>query len=457
MLDFDNLLRTQDWVQELGGLLPLSALLDFLDASRVFHMYQLTGTTAWWCWPITPAGSRMLLSRSTTDQTCLLDDFDPRTTPICLDGRYGDKYPMANPETLRLCLATVKPQHVENTHKNLKRKDIRPHTIDLVHVKRRASDLKKSLAPDPFGLASRLAGWVVWAAMVAFSVISTSWLLLTFLLLVTTSGVVVSRLFPAGPRDLRVDRGSNYNRLVLSAQHMNATHWTIYYGESSVVNSFLNWPLRLEKRPETDVRAIWLKRLLRVLILGQWAMTVGAAALKDWNAYGISFWILFCIVMNAWSFATERSAGVWLGHAAVALERYTVEVSSRRALLNLVLALNPDTFARDKETDKPLVGRFSASAVLWMNDILKAGESRSRWEEASRLAMIDSIHDRSDATIDEKRHFSQEREEHSKEYWVDFIDEGIQVSQRLRQQARLGGHLVVEPACKTATPNGSDS
>ncbi|ROT38430.1 hypothetical protein SODALDRAFT_333004 [Sodiomyces alkalinus F11] len=463
-LDFNALLRTEDWIEELGSLLPLSALLDFLDASRVLHIYQLTGATAWWCWPITPAGFRMLLSRRATDETCLLDDFDASTTPVCLDGRYGDKYPLANPETLRLCLGAAKPHPVPNTHKNMLRRDVRPHTVDLVHVTRRPSHQDKPplfFSNNLFAFFSRLAGWIVWGLLMAFSVVSASWLLLTFLLLVTATGCVVANLFPPGPRSLRVDHGSEYNRLVLSAQHMNATHWTIYYGESSVVNSLLNWPLRLESAPEPiaaerqESRAVWLRWLLRVLILGQWAMTVGAAALKDWNAYGISFWIFFCIFMNAWSFATEHSVGIWLRHAAVGLERYTVQVSSRRALLNLVLALNPDTFALDARTQKTEVSRFSPGAVLWMDDILKAGESRSAWEDASRLAMIGAmeangtetgIGDDIGGTQKDKCMAAAEAalEGYSRMYWFDFIGEGIQVAQGLTGAAGLGGRLATK-------------
>lgn len=464
-IDFYALLQTHDWIGELAGLLPISALLEFLDASHVFHLYQLTGATAWWCWPITPAGFRMLRARRVSDETCLLDDYDASTTPVCLDGRYGDRYPLANPETMRLCLDASKSHHVPNTHKNMLRRDIRPHTVDLVHVMRRPSDANKppsaAVLRDPFSVFSRLAGWVVWAGMVAFSIVSTSWLFLTFLLLVTATGYVISRLFPAGPRRLRVDRGSGYNRLVLSAQHMNATHWTIYYGESSVVNSLLNWPLRLEKPPELVVqewRAVWLRSLLHVLILGQWAMTVGAAALKDWNAYGISFWVLFCIFMNSWSFATAHSAGSWLRHvAAVGLERYTVMVSSRRTLLNLVLALNPDTFALDPQTKKTDVGRFSPGAVAWMDDILKAGEARSAWEDASRLAMIREMETRGTelAASDDKggieKHQSAAKEVlegYTGMYWFDFIGEGIQVAQELTVAAGLGGRL-----CNTESPH----
>ncbi|KAL2760167.1 hypothetical protein ACRALDRAFT_1079007 [Sodiomyces alcalophilus JCM 7366] len=459
-VDFNALLRTHDWVEELGGLLPLSALLEFLDASHVFHIYQLTGATAWWCWPITPAGFRMLRSCRVSDETCLLDEFDASTTPVCLDGRYGDKYPLANPETLRLCLGASKSHHVPNRHKNMLRRDIRPHTVDLVHVVRHPSDGNKpppsSFLDHPFNFFSRVAGWVVWAGLVAFSIVSASWLLLTFLLLVTATGFVVSRLFPAGPRRLRVDRGSGYNRLVLSAQHMNATHWTIYYGESSVVNSLLNWPLRLERAPELRLvdgqewQAVWLRRLLHMLILGQWAMTVGSAALKDWNAYGISFWIFFCILMNTWSFATEHSAGTWLRHVAVGLERYTVRVSSRRTLLNLVLALNPDTFALDAQTQKTEVNRFSPGAVAWMDDILKAGDSRSAWEDASRLAMISAMEAKGielgtgvDKSGIEKHEFMAAVEEglerYTRMYWFDFIGEGIQVAQELTMAAGLGG------------------
>jgi hypothetical protein len=59
----NDILTRHSWVGELAGILPLSALIDFIDVPRKFHVLQLAGAVPLWNWPVTPSGSRILLSK----------------------------------------------------------------------------------------------------------------------------------------------------------------------------------------------------------------------------------------------------------------------------------------------------------------------------------------------------------------------------------------------------------
>jgi hypothetical protein len=67
------ILNNNPWLPQVAGILPLSALLDFIDVPRKLHVFQLVGGVPLWSWPITPSGSRL---------------FHNATQPPCLD-RYG--------------------------------------------------------------------------------------------------------------------------------------------------------------------------------------------------------------------------------------------------------------------------------------------------------------------------------------------------------------------------------
>lgn len=79
---------------------------------------------------------------------------------------------------------------------------------------------------------------------------------------------------------LLIESRSGYNRLVVIAEHMNATDKTVFYGESTIISSFLN---RSEPfGPQICGLALASLRM----VLSQWCvLAIGPAALKDWNAY----------------------------------------------------------------------------------------------------------------------------------------------------------------------------
>ncbi|KAI0907409.1 hypothetical protein F4823DRAFT_553607 [Ustulina deusta] len=438
-------LTHSSWPQELAGILPLSALIDFLEVSRILHIFELTGAIPLWCWPITPSGSRLLLSEQDASESCCLDRFGMSMSLTCLDGRYGDLYVMASPETLRLCLQTSKPTHIQNHHPNMKQPDVRLQTLEVIRVSRAPRKRLPRTRRRKY-IAASAAGWVILAGLIATAALARSWIALAFLIIMPLTGSVVYLVHGGRPRRLgaKADSGSRYNRLVVVTRHMNESQWQVYYGESSVVNSLLNWPLRSEPLSSKRTRA-WLRMLLRVLILGQWAAAIGAAAVKDWNAYLITIWIVICIFSHTFAFSGKRSVKSWLRHFAdIEMERFTTQLSSRRALLNTIIALNPDTFSIDRN-GKENLDKFDSGSLLWMDPILKAGPERSMWEEATRQAMVEERNLEAETTESESGvdqiHPNWEKV-FGDRYWCKYIPEGMTMASMIRSQARLSGRFV---------------
>lgn len=237
---FNDVLIGTPWSLELAGILPLSALINFLNIPLVLHVYQLTKTVPLWCWPITPSGSRLLLSEAANESdSCVLDRFGNSPNPICLDGRYGDTYPLANPETMRLCLGAISTKEIKNLSENMSKDSKRLQILEVIHVARIAS--KSRFLYSFHAIAASILGWVLLLGLAALSISLRCYLTLAFMIVVSLTGTVISAIHGSKPRRLRItDHGSQYNRLVVSALHMNETRWQIFYGESSVVNSLLN-------------------------------------------------------------------------------------------------------------------------------------------------------------------------------------------------------------------------
>jgi hypothetical protein len=128
---FEALLGKHAWIAEVAGILPLSALIEFIDIPEKLHIFQLTGAVPLWSWPITPSGSRLLLSDQYTEQECYFDRYGKSMSLLALDGRYGDNYTLRNPETVRQCLATETPRVIRNLHVNMSRTDPGSRTWSL--------------------------------------------------------------------------------------------------------------------------------------------------------------------------------------------------------------------------------------------------------------------------------------------------------------------------------------
>ena len=101
-------------------------MIDFIDIPPKLHILELFGRVPLWSWTITPSGSRLLLDKQPAFASCncLQDRFGNTTALEVLDGRYGDRYFAASPETLRLVLASVPYTVVPNNHENIVTSDL---------------------------------------------------------------------------------------------------------------------------------------------------------------------------------------------------------------------------------------------------------------------------------------------------------------------------------------------
>ena len=438
---FHSSMTTYPWVASLANILPLSALVDFLDVPRTLHISQLSSSIPYWCWSITPSGSRFLLSDTLTLEQCCLDEYGRTPSLLCLDGRYGDFYPAASPETLRMCLDTLTPINIENTHENMARNDIRRHTLDIIRVSRQRNI---NIRP-PFRLSALSAlGWLLLAALLVLCILMHCWWALAFLAAIPLTGITISHVQATGPRWLRLENGSEYNRLVVAAQHMNEMHWLVFYGESSTINSLLNWPLRMEPNATTAGRRtrLWLRPLLRLLILCQWILAIIAAALSGWDAYIVSFWVLVCVFAQTTLFSARQTVPDWMGrYAQISMTKYRTQLSSRRALLNTVIALNPDTMSEEVGCGGHLRWNLDHDGLAWIDPILKAGVERTQWLEATQLAM-EAWEERKSLNKWDKMYERDNGTRKYRQHRVTFIVEGIQVCARIQEVASLTGRLV---------------
>jgi hypothetical protein len=251
---------------------------------------------------------------------------------------------------------------------------------------------------------------MLWLAVSVGSFLTGSYLAFAFLMLMPGTGLLVFLVYGYKPRQLLVEKGSDYNRLVVATADVNGRDWKVFYGESTIVNSFLNRPLFHEKPINSLAIRRLLRALLRLFILSQWVIAVAAASLKEWNAIIISFWIMLCIFSNLFAYMARHGVKDWLEYSVnLDLKLYKVSLSSRRALLNTILALNPDTFDYLEGTDEEDMNAFKKGATKWIDPILAEGESRSLWE----------------AVILSRMKGEQVSEDDRKYYWYKYIDEGI--------------------------------
>lgn len=426
-----------------------------------------------WSWPITPAGSRLLLSDKIAKKgdACCLDQFAASASLTALDCRYGDEYFVANPETLRLSCDAQRARRIENTHANMgngERGGLRLQALEVIHVHRRGNEGIPRPTSKPrwrrllvgwrrypsLYLITDVAGWFLLVACFVAAIVLRLYLAAAFLVAMPATGAVVFALYGSRPRKLLVDGKSDFNRLVVVAEHMNASHWIAVYGESTLVNSLLNRPLEPtgRKAPFPGL----LRAILRLLILGQWAIAIGAATTKDWNSFFISFWIMFCITSHAYIITPTSQVRDWFqGIANLELVRAQVDVSSRRALLNTLIALNPDTFhpPQPQRAGQPAEpAALFEQGVRWVDRILKPSPDRTLWEAATIEALNDAAvlttsGQASESSLPADGSLSAawlgaHKDNGSDKYWKKYIVEGIYVAAKIRKEMDLPGRKV---------------
>lgn len=453
-----SILENNPWVPEIAGILPLSALIDFVDVPLKLHVHQLVSGVPLWSWPVTPAGSRLLLSKSVPQEGPCLDRFGRSASLEALDGRYGDRYFLSSPETLRLALKSQQAVTVENDHDNMRSdNDLRVQHLEVVFVSRvGAGDNRDAFearwyhyalghpAIHSIGfIATSALGWVALLGCIIAAILFRLYIALAFLLLMPLTGILIFGIYGGRPRRLLVSRPSEYNRMVVVTEHMNSTEWTVFYGESTIVNSLLNRPLEPTQPDEASpARLRALQSILRLFILGQWAAAIGAATTKNWNSFFISFWVIFCNATHGFFIPPTGRTGDWAVRCAkVQLQRYKTKLSSRRALLNALVALNPDTFAETPGggTDRT---KLYAQGMTWMDPILKPSANRTAWEAATMDALNEvDAWGGDDEEVAAKCRNSEpspfgaqwsDRYQGRDTYWKPFISEGIYVTSKVR-------------------------
>ncbi|KAF3933770.1 hypothetical protein ABW19_dt0209707 [Dactylella cylindrospora] len=475
------------WAGELAGVLPLTGFIDFVATPEKLHIFQLFGAVPLWSWPVTPQDFRLLISNTDTesDTICILDRFGNSLRWDALDGRYGDCYPLINPETVRLCLSSQGTTKIKNEHANMAMND-RVQELNIVHIYRVARDKQETRIPandwsrfllkdaswmfSRWYLATSTLGWVLLIILAVFCGLFEYYIALSFLLVTPAIGTVIFIMYGSRPRVLLEAKRAPanpllteekllgpipaYNRLVVVAEHMNATDWTVFYGESTMVNALLNKKLQTTRSGLGRRSRAVLRMALRILTLGQWALIIASVCLKDFNAYITALWIITCVFWQAYIHPPELAAGEWMRTVGgFKMKRYRTRVSSRRALLNTIIALNPDSIAWSREKQGDDWSKFYEGGMKWIDPILGRSPDRTLWEEATLKAM-EEVSDMSEAdkaatngenvqsnlsaAWDEKY-----RDEHnSPYYWRRFIPEGIYLAAKIKKEAGLSGRTV---------------
>jgi hypothetical protein len=446
-------------VQQLAGILPLTALIEFIDLPKKLHGFDLTGRIPLWNWPITPIGARLLLQTRDNVEVCCLDSFDRSATLHCIDGRFGDVYPSSAPTTTRLWLAAVKSiSKVSNNSPNMQREHIRRQRLEVVLISPnedtarpfeklvklpfwRRAHLKRDWKPPRYRIFS-LTGWVLWIGAVAVSLTVALHVAAAYLILLPVSGLAVQFTHGGCPRRLLDDHMSVHKRIVIVTNSLNGSDWWLFYGETPALNSLLNKPLYRVGRPAPRYAPI----LLQALIVAQWTLAVGSCALQDWNAIIISLWLAFCICSSAYYYPSQLGAKDWLKlDCHMDVKTVMAEFSSRRSMLGAIFYLNPDT---------------KTGSTNWMNPILTPCEERSRWESALLRSIADGrmlLDVRFFSCLDaNKTVVASEKTEETAEYWYKFIQEGVRVGEKIEKFIQECADLRGEKET-TCVPLGSET
>ena len=393
------------WTRQLAGILPFSALIEFIDVDMKLHLYELTGRIPLWNWPLTPAGARLLLSSEDTEYACCLDRPSRSVTLHCIDGKYGDMYPCSTPTTVRLCLSAecdVFP--VRNESSNLTAMTTRRQKLTVVHVAQRKADLAHATTSFTFhNLRYWLfwaTGWLFWAALIVVTSMAGCYYGLIHLICIPTTGVVVRATHGFKGRQVICPEYSSSDRLVIVSDSMNASEWWAFYGKSGLINAMLNKPLYRKTKASASRILRWVTQLL---IASQWILAIGSCALQDWNALFISLWLALCGLVSIYGYPPEDNVRDWLRHDCnLLMYQYPVTLSTRRAMLSALVYLNPDSKER---------------CMKWIDPILTDAQDRREWEAAILLHMNDE---------------SSVEEIVKSKYWWKFILEGVEVGRKIK-------------------------
>ena len=280
------------WVQQLAGILPLSALIEFIDITTKLHTFELNGSVPLWSWPITPGGARLLLSTEDIGNACCLDRPTRSTNFHCIDGRYGNFYPSHTPTTTRLYMSGKKCDFsIQNGSSNMADKGWRKQTLDVFMVCNHDSATPEWLC-FPIGrtLDNVIRGrkvkyWLIsgggWLCLIGMTIVSLMaglYIASTYLLLMPLTGSIVQLTHGGRTRRLSLECVPSWPRLVVVTSSVNDSQWSAFYGGSLPLNALLNRPLfRSRGTPSPNS----LRSLLLLIIVGQWILAVGSCARQE--------------------------------------------------------------------------------------------------------------------------------------------------------------------------------
>ena len=424
----------------LAGILPLSSLIDFIDVDTKLHCYELSGRGIAWNWPVTPAGARLVLERCENQHhsVCLLDS-DERTPALqCIDMRYGSMYVSANRFTVRTCIWLAPllhtPQCDESNPYRLQRLNIihvysdpplwdgEPGLLEAHHPRR--SVLRRFSTK---WLVVLLVGWAIWAAAVVFSIICACPLALSYLLTLPATGLGIRSAFGHSARRLLISEpgkdGQCWRRSIIVANHWNETSWSLFIGDSRLVNALLNKPLLRSTHNTQEFHPSKYKNSLkfffRVLIAGQWGLIIAASAQQGWDAILISVAITLCACTSSFIFRTSDSVSSWLESNNIGVEKMSVTFTGRRAMLSAMFAVNPDSNVNNQ----------------WLDPILEPSPDRTKWEEQLRKRLLDGVEPTGDRVL------------------AEYIQEGVQKASEINNWLlEREGYYNVPPRPESQTP-----
>ncbi|PTB41103.1 hypothetical protein M441DRAFT_58541 [Trichoderma asperellum CBS 433.97] len=415
------------WAQTLASILPLSALIEFVDVETSIHVYELRGgSVPFWNWPISPAGARILLSKDTAAGDCFLDQPQRSQGLTCIDGRYGNQYPCSAPATTRLWAGKEEEAgtEIENTSSNMEDRNRREQVLYVVQLRdettpgttsgRKHEEGKKNFwqkftssvrRRGPRYLAVSCTGWICWIGLVVVSLMGRLYIAVTYLVLMPLTCFVVGLTHGTKPRKALVRDSKSFPRLVIAAGSENPHYWYAFEGHQTLLNGLLN--ISLAPSQTLPYRPFGLY-LLRLLILGQWAMALGSSATMGWDAFVISIWTAFCIVASAYLYPVDVATKDWLSRdCRVQASTVKAVLSSRYALLFALAMINPDT-DRDK--------------TKWMDPIIaKSPEREEMWNNMLNWSRGDDLQD--EATLKIK-------------WWWRLMNEGVHVGKEIRKKLK---------------------
>jgi hypothetical protein len=396
------------WAQTLATILPLSALIEFVDVATELHAFQLSNSVRW-NWPVTPAGARLLLSENDTTNAPCLDQPQRSITLQCFDGRWGNQYPCSSPTTTRLWASTRKVDHkIENDHNNMKDPNARKQPLRILHLREvassttaktpRESSILQLLVSDHFRyLTVSSIGWLCWTVLVVLGFLGGLYIAGAYLLLMPLTGLIINHTHGNKPMESMVRIQTKHPRLIVATGSLNAIKWFAFYGHQTILNGLLNLPFKMRVVRGRN----YFRWLLRLVIVAQWALVLASCARQGWDAFIVTMWVTFCICMSAYGYPPDVAARRWLRRdCGVEVTTIETELSERRAMLNALAAVNPDT---------------EKGGTDWMNPILQPSPQQLE-------ALLKSLKDGDnydDSAV-------------KGEYWLKYVVEGVEIGKKIK-------------------------